>query len=383
MKNKSVKASSILRLACWNIDGLYQRIDGQRLCKLQYPEFQQEVLDIDILGLVETHVGSKGSLILPGYKIFLNHRPKAKKSPKHFGGLAFCIKDSLCKGVTVVDRNGSEIMWLKLHKSFFHLEDDIYIGLVYANPQYSSFTHQTEDVFALVSQDLAKYSNMGKCIILRDFNARTKTSADYIEHDSHKFDYLTPDYINDTPMYRRNMDLHVIDNYGNKLLDLCKSTGVRILNGRTLGDLLGNVTCYSPNGAPSCIDYMCASTSLFKDIFTFNVDSLTPLSIHCKISASLHIPCNKLFYTEPESRMSPLPEHFKWEHKDSNAFKLILLSNENQNSIDLFLEKNFTGTPQDTNEAVATINNILTDAANKANIKIYKKRTNTTKKKVS
>jgi exonuclease III len=81
MKNKSVKASSILRLACWNIDGLYQRIDGQRLCKLQYPEFQQEVLDIDILGLVETHVGSKESLILPGYKIFLNHRPKAKKSP--------------------------------------------------------------------------------------------------------------------------------------------------------------------------------------------------------------------------------------------------------------------------------------------------------------
>ena len=64
-------------------------------------------------------------------------------------------------------------------------------------------------------------------------------------------------------MPRHNMDTSG-NNYGEKLLDLCKGTGLRILNGRFLGDTLGHPTCYSPNGNPSTIDYIiwCSPTQL-------------------------------------------------------------------------------------------------------------------------
>jgi hypothetical protein len=53
-----------------------------------------------------------------------------------------------------------------------------------------------------------------------------------------------------------------------ELLDLCISNQLRILNGRVLGDIFGNYTCYTPNGA-SVVDYAAIKNIMFKLLSVF------------------------------------------------------------------------------------------------------------------
>jgi hypothetical protein len=68
------------------------------------------------------------------------------------------------------------------------------------------------------------------------------------------------------------------------LIDLCKESGIRILNGRTIGDLGEKCTFY--NGR-SVVDYTLVSCNLLHGIGNFIVNDFTPLSDHCPISCSI------------------------------------------------------------------------------------------------
>lgn len=62
-------------------------------------------------------------------------------------------------------------------------------------------------------------------------------------------------------MSRINLDRKLI-NYSSKIwLNLCKESGLRILNRRTIGDLPGTYTCITYNGC-SAVDYMLVSNDL-------------------------------------------------------------------------------------------------------------------------
>ena len=65
-------------------------------------------------------------------------------------------------------------------------------------------------------------------------------------------------------MFRNNMDKHKVCTYGKRLLDLCETTNMRILNGRSLGDIFDKPTCYSPVGSPSLIDYAIVDSDIVK-----------------------------------------------------------------------------------------------------------------------
>ena len=52
---------------------------------------------------------------------------------------------------------------------------------------------------------------------------------------------------------------------GNQVNELCISSRMRILNGRTLRDYFGKFTCQKPTGA-SVADYMLASEELLKNV---------------------------------------------------------------------------------------------------------------------
>jgi hypothetical protein len=92
------------------------------------------------------------------------------------------------------------------------------------------------------------------------------------------------DYSPDIPINRNNCDKAKLDKHGEHLLSLCKSSGLRILNGRSLGDYFGRFTCYSYVGQPSTIDYMLSSADLLDDVQCFYVNDIDSMSIHCKLS---------------------------------------------------------------------------------------------------
>ncbi len=61
-----------------------------------------------------------------------------------------------------------------------------------------------------------------------------------------------------------------INEYGRKLIDFCKSSGYRIMNGR-LGDVpnTGDFTCYKGNGA-SLVDYLLGKPSSMSMVKEFS-----------------------------------------------------------------------------------------------------------------
>ena len=97
-------------------------------------------------------------------------------------------------------------------------------------------------------------------------------------------------YIKDSfPLNRQNMDKHTVDEQGKLILGLCKSSALRILNGRVLGDENGSFTRHPSNltDNPSVIDYALCSASLSKEVKYCSLLPFTGLSDHCCISITI------------------------------------------------------------------------------------------------
>ena len=75
--------------------------------------------------------------------------------------------------------------------------------------------------------------------------------------------------------------------YGSELLDFCKQTGLRILNGRVgNNENIGKCT-YVVSTSKSLVDYVISSQQLFPLINIFDVDESNILSDHCVVIFSL------------------------------------------------------------------------------------------------
>ena len=85
------------------------------------------------------------------------------------------------------------------------------------------------------------------------------------------------------------MDQHTTDERGKIILSLCKNSALRILDGRTPGDLKGCQTRYPSRlrDNPITIDYTLCSEPLINDVLSFSVLPFNGLSDHCCISLTM------------------------------------------------------------------------------------------------
>ena len=128
-------------------------------------------------------------------------------------------------------------------------------------------------LFEYLSDDMttirAKYDV--PTILMGDFNARTWTISDFeliYDHDELFIDndpYIR--YFEEDIFHIKNKDKHMNRN-GKKLIDFCKMSDMKILNGRIGKDKsLGNFTCYTTRGS-STIDYAIINRIIFISIKT-------------------------------------------------------------------------------------------------------------------
>ncbi len=311
---------------------------------------------------METHCGPDEPLALEGFKIHKNCRKQSANS-RYFGGLGVCIKNSIKAGVKLLPATNSEILWLKLCKQFFNFDKDLYIAIVYISPLGSSFSGKRDNIFEILENDVSVYSKLGNCLISGDFNARTAGDADFCNDDDVKHINLPSDYVCDNALKRNNMDPHSVDEHGKELLSLCKTSGLRILNGRTVGDTLGYCTCFSPNGLPSVIDYMLASTALLSNIEYFHVNAPSDLSIHCMLSTAITATYSK--HKQPDYPLRPLPNKLIWDHTSTFKFQQSMTTLEMQSKCQAFLDRSNNLT---VDQSVDEINEIIKHATRLANI---------------
>jgi hypothetical protein len=99
--------------------------------------------------------------------------------------------------------------------------------------------------------------SLGGVLLAGDFNARTGTNIDLIGCSQLADVLLVPQAIDNTlpnnMLECQNRDT-VTASWHREFLDLCRTTGLFILNGRTPGDILGEYTCLSNKGF-STVDY--------------------------------------------------------------------------------------------------------------------------------
>ena len=115
--------------------------------------------------------------------------------------------------------------------------------------------------FEKLIEDVAKYESMGgEVIIMGDTNARIGEENDFVENNylNAPDDYLPTPYnfeVDINVKKRKTLDNKELSGHHKQLLDFCKATGFKILNGR-IGDdgKIGNFTCHTAAGS-SIVDY--------------------------------------------------------------------------------------------------------------------------------
>ena len=344
-----------LTIKAWNVFGIFKNINGFQYNKLHDPDFIGHLKTFQIFGLIETHhtCDDIDKLQLYGYKCFQVCRKKLKFGRKH-GGLAVYVHNSILPGVSKLAIPGSETIILKLKSDFFSFTRDIMLSFTYCAPSGSSYLTRTRfDPFSDLEIKLTNALHEGDLLCFGDFNARTGEALDYLnEEDNENIPipdiYYTEDSVATYP--RGNRD-KVINQYGERLLSLCRSLPLRICNGRKLGDIVGDYTCYKYNGQ-SVVDYCLASPDIYNKLGSFKIHNLLPhLSDHCAISVTLatdiHLTCPPV---NSNYSFLEIPRKLKWSAKIRDNYENIVqisesktfLSNfsnnkinQDQNSIDL------------------------------------------------
>ncbi|CAG2209036.1 unnamed protein product [Mytilus edulis] len=164
------------------------------------------------------------------------------------------------------------------------------------------------------------------------------------------------DYSIDSHSLRNNLDSKSANKSGKLLIDLCKESGLRILNGRTIGDPLGKCTCITYNGS-SLVDYTLVSSNLLQCIGNFKVSDFTPISDHCPISCSL-LTCFQKCKTI-ETKLDPLRGKFIWDNKAIDCYTTNIQNSHVKQRLDEFVNDKQI----DSNSAVEKFNAILCDTA--------------------
>ena len=253
----------------------------------------------DIIMLCETWTSDQDSFMLEGFEFY--NFPRLKKhcnAKRNSGGLGAFIRNSIKEDVSFVKGFEDVIVWFKLRKNRFNFPNDIYLGNTYVVPEGSNYLNY--DVFHLIKKDIAKFPADAQVLLCGDYNARTGTAPDVnfniLHGNDNGLSTLVPDFalcFTENTKHipsRYSMEKAHINDHGNHLLELCKSTGLVIFNGRLGADKgTGEYTRVDTTGC-SVIDYFVGSPALFDIVSIFCVKPKFPESDHrpleCFLSSS-------------------------------------------------------------------------------------------------
>ena len=354
-----MKLKTKLTISSWNVQGLFYRNNNERFSKLHDTDFVDQIKS-DIVCFLETKAQKGDNLTLKDYTL-LKHCFRQRNGKGIYGGIALYSKASITKGITILNTKSTEYMWVKLDRFFFNHQTDIYICFVYNSPKYSTFTKRQSNLpsaLEMIEDDITKYSTMGNTVLLGDFNAHTSTSdLDFVSGDYGKGmeDILPNAYISDSVLLSRNSLKSNIktDDYGRMLLDLCISSQCRILNGRTLGDTVGNLTSFQYNGC-AVVDYCVVDQRLLDSVNFFKIGDFTTFSDHCQLTA-----CFSLNHFENNYKLErKSPKGIKWSKNVADVFQSLILSDSVERSIQNFLSFSWDPNKSDINEATENISSI-------------------------
>ena len=153
-----------------------------------------------------------------------------------------------------------------------------------------------------------------------DFNSRTGKYSDSICHDGNNIITNDQSEFSLRPTQRNSFD-NKLNNHSKRLLSICKSADLTILNGRVSGDSLGRATFHGRNGI-SVIDYTMCDQDVILNISNFIVNQPSPLSDHSSIITWLNINTNNsTIELLVNNSLTRLRKQFAWQNDSTQKFK--------------------------------------------------------------
>ena len=270
---------------------------------------------------------------IDGYSIEpLPHSSHGKCKRRVPGGFVIVVKNTIKKNIKVV-KNNDHVVWIKISNLIETPANDIFICAVYIPHDKSVLRDLDNDEILSIQNDIEHFSSMGIIYPIGDWNSRTGDLLDFVNcnarhsgHSSHS----------DGPR-RLNIDKK-INAHGRKLLNLCKSTGHLIQNGRNNPESTNVYTCYRHNGQ-STVDYLLSKKEDAYLLKKFTIHPRTVDSDHCAITFSLPLRAKnkRKNISRKQSRKKRNISKYKFDKSKLPDYHIKLSSSENTQHLDDFL----------------------------------------------
>ncbi|VDI50111.1 Hypothetical predicted protein, partial [Mytilus galloprovincialis] len=325
--------------------------------KLRDKEFVQIVSEYDVLCLSECWVKCPDEFELDGYE-----KKYLARSKCGGGGVVLFYKKWLCQFIDVIKYEVDSMIWLKFDKRIMPNNKNLYMCVIYMPPDRNVYYKKYNiDVFDVLQEQIELFATLGTVSVIGDLNGRVGIEPDFIVEDTldkHLLDTIDfISYVSDVKITDRlSEDLKAPNGFGRRILDICKSTGLRICNGR-FGTESSKYTFQNKNGC-SLIDYMLISQdNIFTFIKALTVKDFNMFSCHAPLSVELYLNVDTKINDQCTCIKSVL-NRVKWNEGFKDGLVNDMLTNV-QKFDDLML--NLTEHENDIDKCVGDLNNLLTE----------------------
>ena len=289
----------------------------------------------------ETWCDELSDMSVQNFEYFALNRTDIKRSSKrNSGGIVVDIRSVFVTEDTLVFKSSDDIICVKFNGQVLSLQNDLLLCLCYIVPENSSRLSLAESstfdrLTEFILQSAVKDGESMNFILCGDMNSRTSVIPDYVIDDySVHMKILPEEYCADSELPRFSQDVGRVNSNGHYLLDLCKQTGLRILNGRAGVDkCIGKNTFVGHQGS-SLIDYVLCTQNLFSRVTKFEVSDTNILSDHCLIT--FHFDFDKRVENEitDELNYEKVNSKYVWKHELKSDFIKNVLDQDTTASLD-------------------------------------------------
>ena len=316
-KNHETKEITVLS---WNIHDATDSIEGP---KSEDKDFAEIIRRSTIFCLQET----KQDFSFPDYRCFNSLRKDSRS-----GGLCIGVHRSLEDKIKPIELESPDLQAISLRLQTGPNEKDLSIINVYDSPEHGAYkkrkkiTSEYIPTMENLMEFMATNKDLGEICLTGDFNART-SNENYETYHSIDDDEGTDWNKNDTShpvISRRSSKDNVVNKRGKILLDALACTNLSILNGCTIGDVLGEFTYVNYNGK-SVVDYIATSQNLKNLVNSFEILDLTKFSDHKPCICRLNVRGNYLPSQEILERLENVPTNYKWNNENQSMTLNFLL----------------------------------------------------------
>ena len=225
-----------------------------------------------------------------GFRSVTQDATQSRKGGRDSGGIVLLYKNTFHDSISFVKKTCNFLLftdWQRYAKTVkdIYPPGSIRVWPLYHAPYNSPYFNV--ELFEELENDMEIFSSLGSILLTGDLNTRTGKYSHSVCEEGNNLIANDESELSLCPTQRNSFD-NELNSHGKRLLEICKSADLRILNERVSGDSLRRVTFHGQNGM-SVVDYAVCDQDLLSHVANFVVKDPLHLSDHSAITTWMNI----------------------------------------------------------------------------------------------